>query len=71
MMTLIVTLGIAGCLDKPAPRTGDFNAVVLDYLTEEPIAGVEVSIDGGQVFTTDQKGLFSLAQLLPGEYLIQ
>lgn len=68
MMTLLLTLGIAGCLQKPGPRTGDFNAVVLDYLTEEPVAGVEVSIEGGQVFTTDHQGLFSLAQLSPGEY---
>ena len=60
---------MAGCLPKPEPRTGDFNAIVKDSLTEEPIPGVSVNI-GGQPEKTDPKGQFSLAGLVPGDYQI-
>lgn len=66
---LVILFLMAGCLPKPEPRVGDFNAVVIDILTKEPIPGVSVNI-GGQPEKTDPKGQFSLAGLTPGDYQI-
>ncbi|MGE5606386.1 MAG: carboxypeptidase regulatory-like domain-containing protein, partial [Bacteroidota bacterium] len=68
LLTFFILIG--GCLPKPEPRIGDFNAVVIDTLTKEPIPGVSVNI-GDQPFKTDQKGQFSLADLAPGDYQIR
>lgn len=61
---------MAGCLPKPRPRTGDFNAIVKDILTEQPIPGVSINI-GGQSKETDHEGRFSLAGLAPGDYWVR
>lgn len=66
----VVLCLMAGCLPKPQPRTGDFNALVKDTLTEQPIPGVSIDI-GGQSKETDLKGQFSLADLAPGDYQIR
>lgn len=70
ILVLIIVFGITGCLPKPKSRTGDFNAIVLDSLTEEPVPGVNVSI-GDKPYTTDLKGQISLAGLAPGDYRIR
>lgn len=67
---LIVLFGLAGCLDKPRPRSGDFNAVVLDLLTNEPVPGTEIWI-GEKKDVTNLKGQISLAGLPPGDYQAQ
>lgn len=67
VIIILVLLMTAGCLEKPRPRTGDFNALVLDALTQEPVPGVTVNI-GDQSFTTDLKGKFSFIGLKPGQY---
>lgn len=69
-IVFFILLMVAGCLEKPKPRTGDFNAVVIDALTEEPVPGVEVNI-GERLFTTDIKGKFSLKGFDPGEYRLR
>lgn len=66
----VVLCLMAGCLPRPQPRTGDFNAIVKDILTEQPIPGVSINI-GGQSKETDLKGQFSLADLTPGDYQIR
>ncbi len=66
---IIVLLVVAGCLPKPEPRTGDFNAVVIDSLTGEGVSGVDIQI-GENEYDTDLKGQFSLAGLPPGDYQI-
>jgi hypothetical protein len=70
VMIIFILLMTAGCLEKPKPRTGDFNALVLDALTEEPVPGVKVNI-GDRTFNTGIKGTFSLKGLDPGEYLVR
>lgn len=70
VMVILILLGITGCLDRPKSRKGDFNAVVLDSMTEEPVPGVNVSI-GDKPYTTDLKGQISLAGLSPGDYRIR
>ncbi len=67
---LVICLGITGCLPKPEPRTGNFNAIVIDTLTEEPIPEVSVNI-GDKLYKTDLKGRFSLAGLAPGDYQVK
>lgn len=70
MILFVILLGIAGCLPKPEPRTGDFNAAVIDSLTGEGVPGANVDI-GDRKEKTDLKGQFSLADLAPGDYQVQ
>lgn len=75
LLKKVLTLSIAlclmtGCLKRPGPRTGDFNALVKDSLTEQPIPGVSINI-GEQSIETDPNGQFSLAGLAPGDYQIR
>lgn len=70
VIIIFILLMTAGCLEKPKPRTGDFNAQVLDALTVEPVPGVKVNI-GDLTFITGLKGTFSLKGLDPGEYRVR
>lgn len=70
LMISVALCLMTGCLQRPGPRTGDFNALVKDSLTEQPIPGVSIDI-GGESKETDLKGQFSLAGLAPGDYQIR
>ena len=67
---LVPLLLLMGCLSRPKPRVGDFNAVVIDTLTREGIPSVAIFV-GKDEYTTDLKGQFSLASLEPGDYQIR
>ncbi len=70
IIILFLLFGITGCLPKPKPRTGDFNAMVIDDLTGEAIPGVRVLI-GEKEYSTNLKGQFSMAGLSPDNYQIK
>ncbi len=58
---------IAGCLNKPGPRSGQFQLKVIDAQTQEPIPGVSVRV-GDYQLQSDNAGQIQIADLPPGAY---
>lgn len=68
----ISSIGTAGCQsDRGSPSSGSLVGTVTDRLTEEPVAGAEVSTDPPSVTsTTDNEGSYVLAEVPEGEYTV-
>lgn len=67
---IAVVLALTACNDSALPPGGTYNAVsgvVLDAVTNQPIAGATVTIDTVLTTTTDSQGKFSFAQVPVGD----
>lgn len=67
---VLAVLALAACNDSALPPGGTYNAVqgvVLDAVTNQPIAGATVSVDTVLTTTTDAQGKFSFAQVPVGD----
>ena len=67
---LFAVLALAACNDSALPPGGTYNAVqgvVLDAVTNQPIAGATVTIDTVLTATTDTAGKFAFAQVPVGD----
>ncbi len=63
-------LALAACNDSALPPGGTYNAVqgvVLDAVTNQPIAGATVTIDTVLTASTDAQGKFAFAQVPAGD----
>jgi hypothetical protein len=67
---LFALVALVGCNDSALPPGGTYQAVsgvVLDAVTQQPIAGAVVTVDTVLTTTTDATGKFSFAQVPVGE----
>ena len=51
-------------------QTADFEGVVRDRHTKQPMANVRVTVDTGQEAVTDEQGKFKILDIAPGEHLV-
>jgi hypothetical protein len=67
---VLAVFTLAACNDSALPPGGTYNAVqgvVVDALTNQPVAGATVTIDTVLTATTDAQGKFSFAQVPVGD----
>lgn len=57
-------------IEEVVATTGDFRGVVVNRKTGEPLAGVQVSIEGQGQQTTDETGAFSFEDVEPGVFQV-
>jgi TonB family protein len=51
-------------------QTADFEGVVRDRHTKQPMANVRILVDTGQDALTDQQGKFRIVDIVPGDHLV-
>ena len=51
-------------------QTADFEGIVRDRHTKQPMANVRIAVDTGQEAVTDEQGKFRILDIVPGDHLV-
>jgi TonB family protein len=51
-------------------QTADFEGIVRDHRSKQPLANVRIAVDTGQEALTDAQGRFRILDIVPGDHLV-